>query len=107
MARDRVAALLELERENTALRVEVERLRLTVAALRASVPPTHPSDYGHEAWSAALEAAKAENENADDARRERAAVVAWLRRVTTDARDLYHAIADHIERGEHRRKEEP
>ena len=36
---------------------------------------------------------------------ERAAVVAWLRRVTMDARDLYHAIADHIERGEHRREE--
>lgn len=38
---------------------------------------------------------------------ERAAVVAWLRRVTTDARDLYHTIADHIERGEHRREEKP
>jgi hypothetical protein len=36
---------------------------------------------------------------------ERAAVVAWLRLVTMDARDLYHTIADHIERGEHRRKE--
>ena len=32
---------------------------------------------------------------------ERAAVVAWLRLVTMDARDLYHTIADHIERGEH------
>ena len=37
---------------------------------------------------------------------ERAAVVAWLRLVTTDARDLYHTIADHIERGEHRREGE-
>jgi len=37
---------------------------------------------------------------------ERQAVVAWLRLVTMDARDLYHAIADHIERGEHRRGEE-
>jgi hypothetical protein len=36
---------------------------------------------------------------------ERAAAVVWLRLVTTDARDLYHTIADHIERGEHRREE--
>ena len=42
---------------------------------------------------------------ADAVAQERAAVVAWLRRVTMDARDLYHAIADHIERGEHRREE--
>jgi hypothetical protein len=39
-------------------------------------------------------------------RGERAAVVEWLRRVTMDARDLYHASADHIERGDHRREEE-
>ena len=37
----------------------------------------------------------------DEKAKERAAVVAWLRLVTTDARDLYHTIADHIERGEH------
>ena len=42
-----------------------------------------------------------------EAERERVAVVAWLRLVTTDARDLYHTIADHIERGEHRREEKP
>jgi hypothetical protein len=43
----------------------------------------------------------------DEKAKERAAVVAWLRLVTMDARDLYHTIADHIERGEHRREEEP
>ena len=41
---------------------------------------------------------------------ERAAVVKWIRRVATDARDwsehadVYDAIADNIENGEHRRK---
>ena len=43
---------------------------------------------------------------------ERAAVVTWIRRVATDARDwsehadVYDAIADNIEGGEHRREEE-
>jgi pantothenate synthetase len=77
------------------VRVEVEAAIAEAATMRA--------------W--AEEAAKAENENADDARRERAAVVAWLRRVATDARDwseradVYDAIADNIESGEHRRGE--
>jgi len=52
------------------------------------------------AW--AEEAVKAENE---DARRERAAVVAWLR----DNEDAWHMptwqLADAIERGAHRREE--
>jgi hypothetical protein len=82
---------------------EIEELRATVAALRASVPPTHPSDYGHEAWSAALEAARAEVDT------ERAAVVAWLREnegcVRRVAWEILSAAADHIERGEHRREE--
>jgi hypothetical protein len=51
------------------------------------------------AW--AEEAAKAENANADDAVRERAAVVAWLR-----AR-RHHELADTVERGGHRREGEP
>jgi hypothetical protein len=38
---------------------EIEELRATVAALLASVPPAHPSDYGHEAWTAALRDAEA------------------------------------------------
>lgn len=90
MERDRVAALLELERENTALRVEVEQLRLTVAVLRASVPPVHPADYGHEVWSTVLR---------DAVREEREAMVAWLQ----DPIDLWD-IADKVERGEHRRE---
>jgi len=100
--RDRVAALLELERENTALRAEVEHLRLTVAALRASVPPTHPSDYGHEAWTAALRDAVAA---------ERAAVVAWLRAQrglsgSSLVPSIANGLATSIERGEHRREGE-
>ena len=45
-----------------------------------------------------------------EAARERAAVVAWIRRVAKDARDwsehadVYDAIADNIENGEHRRE---
>jgi hypothetical protein len=80
---------------------EVERLRDTVASLRASVPPTHPSDYGHEAWAETVRTAVAA---------ERAAVVTWIRRVATDARwwgahaDVYAGVADAIENGEHRRE---
>ena len=53
----------------------------------------------------AEEAAKAENENAEDARRERAAVVAWLRREVDDDADsacILAYAAKAIERGEHR-----
>jgi hypothetical protein len=75
---------------------EVERLRDTVASLRASVPPTHPSDYGHEVWAETVRTAVAA---------ERAAVVAWLR----DNEDAEYMptwqLADKIERGEHRREE--
>jgi hypothetical protein len=39
---------------------------------------------------------------AEGERRERAAVVAWLRQVATVDTFLRHAIADNIERGEHR-----
>jgi len=65
--------LYETDECSVRLRAEVERLR---------------------AW--AEEAAKAENANADDARRERAAVVAWL------LRNHYDDTAERIERGEHR-----
>jgi hypothetical protein len=88
------------------LLAEVERLRGEVSYLRACVPPTRPTDYGHEVWTAALRAEVAA---------ERAAVVAWLdaqlpdidfcegcgQRGTTVDR-----IADCIERGEHRREED-
>ena len=90
LAEERLAALLDAERENTALRAEVERLRAEVSYLRACVPPTRPTDYGHEVWTAALRA---------EVRTERAAVVAWL------FRNHYDDTAERIERGEHRREE--
>jgi hypothetical protein len=73
---------------------EIERLRTEVHEMRL--------------W--AEEAARAENLNAQDAREERAAVVAWLR--TLDDRwglgaSVCGAAADTIERGEHRREEKP
>ena len=78
-----------------ALRAEVERLRGEVSYLRACVPPTRPTDYGHEVWTAALRAEVAA---------ERAAVVAWLR-AEYDTHSTQDA-ADGIERGEHRREGE-
>lgn len=83
---------------------EVERLRDTVAFLRACVPPTHPSDYGHEAWAETVRTAVAA---------ERAAVVAWLRGLAMDSCEwseravVYDSCAFAIEHGEHRREEKP
>jgi len=76
--------LYETDECSVRLRAEVERLR---------------------AW--AEEAAKAENANADDARRERAAVVAWLRSrgMAVHAQSNLDFAATMIERGEHRREE--
>lgn len=97
------------------LLAEVERLRGEVSYLRACVPPTRPTDYGHEVWTAALRAEVAA---------ERAAVVAWLRgepERLVKCNGHRHAdgkpcwvmspmpadeLADCIERGEHRREEE-
>lgn len=77
-----------------ALVAEVERLRALVAFLCACVPPTNPSDYGYEVWEERLR---------DEVKRERDAVVAWLRDEydTDSARNA----ADEIEDGEHRREE--
>ena len=89
------------EADFNALVAEVH-LRAAIAALQASVPPTHPSDYGHEVWAAARHEAVAE---------ERAAVVAWLREraarrgFTFNCPDELAWCADTIERGEHRREE--
>ena len=55
------------------------------------------------AW--AEEAAAAENENADDARRERASVVAYLRGKFPEWPAGSTGFADEVERGEHRREE--
>jgi len=78
---------------------EIERLRTTVACMRASVPPVHPYDYGHEVWAAALR---------DAVTAERAAVVAFLRgENAAHCRFVSDAVAMRIERGEHRREEKP
>jgi len=89
LAAERLDALLDAERENTALRAEVSRLRVIHSDLRRMVD--------------GLETA---------AHEERAAVVAWLREVRDTSEtayasdDLDYAIAV-IERGEHRREEAP
>jgi hypothetical protein len=76
-----------------------------IAALIAEVEAARAEAATMRSW--AEEAAKAENENAEDARRERAAVVAWLREGAY--LQLYEetprALAHEIERGEHRREE--
>jgi hypothetical protein len=88
--------------EAAALVAEVERLRAEADEMRR--------------W--AEEAAHAENLNAQDAQKERAAVVAWLREEAEPSPQSFTVrgkewakriddIADCIERGEHRRHEEP
>ena len=83
----------------TRLRAEALGQRAEVSYLRACVPPTHPSDYGHEVWTAALRA---------EVHAERAAVAAYLRGLADDygvCIDLSLAEqADKIESGEHRRE---
>ena len=81
--------------ENDHLKSEVEAARAEAATMRS--------------W--AEEAAKAENANAEDAKRERAAVVAWLRREVDDDDNAEGSLAcilayaaNAIERGEHRRE---
>jgi inorganic triphosphatase YgiF len=133
LAAERLDALLDAERENTALRAEVarlrvinadlrrmvdgletaaheeraavvERLRAEVSYLRACVPPTRPTDYGHEVWTAALVEAKkdgARSEVAERVAEERAAVVAWLEKA-----GWMPSLVEVFRRGEHRREEE-
>ena len=95
-------SLLALEQSaNARLRAEALGQRAEASYLRACVPPTHPTDYGHEVWTETVRAA---------VEAERAAVVAWLH-YAADTR--YYdcccgpvaACADDIERGEHRRQE--
>ena len=95
LAEARLDALLDAEREIAALRREV-------SYLRACVPPTRPTDYGHEVWTETVRA---------EVKTERAAVVAWLRGFDTesassDIRWCIRGLANCIERGEHRREEE-
>jgi hypothetical protein len=101
--------------------VEVESYRQDVGALLDALEATNAEAATMRAW--AEEAAAAENANAEDARKERAAVVAWLRgepeRLVecnghrhTDGTPCWvmspmpaEELADAIERGEHRREE--
>lgn len=85
----RVAALLS----------ERDRLRAEVSYLRACVPPTRPTDYGHEVWTETVRAFAAA---------ERAAVVAFLRvGARLDPRSSLCGYADAIEHGEHRASDCP
>ncbi|NBP83133.1 hypothetical protein EBU60_04655 [bacterium] len=91
-----------LRREVERLRAENEQQAREVAYLRACVPPSHPSDYGYEAWGWRLRAEVAA---------ERAAVVAFLREGDTVCMECGdRAVLDlayRIECSEHRRQEEP
>lgn len=77
-----------LENERNALTAEVSRLR----------------DYADEMRRWAEEAAHAENLNALDAQKERAAVVAWLREPGEYVDPACARLADCIERGVHRKE---
>ena len=92
--------------------VEVESYRQDVGALLDALEAANAEAATMRAW--AEEAAAAENENAEDARRERVAVVAWLRENAEDysrSANRHHpstALWDAavcIEHGEHRREE--
>lgn len=87
--------------EASALLAEIQRLRAEAELGRTEAATMR-------SW--AEEAAAAENENAEDTKKERAAVVAFLRETLATSEtahasdDLDYAIAI-IERGEHRREE--
>ena len=90
LAAERLDALLDAERENTALRAEVMYLRAERAGTDEWLRTMVPNDKATAA--------------------ERAAVVAWLRASVSpgSADDLYDGVrwrADEIENGEHRRGE--
>jgi hypothetical protein len=81
-----------------------------VERLRAEVEAAHAEAVTVRSW--AEEAAGAENANAEDARKERAAVVAYLRDCALVSAQLdaplaatnFQSAASAIERGEHRRE---
>ena len=83
----------------TRLRAEALGQRAEASYLRACVPPTRPTDYGHEAWTETVR-------DAVDA--ERAAVVAFLRACEDEscvvADDIASQFAAEIESGKHRRE---
>ena len=89
--------------------------RQDVGALLDALEAANAEAATMRAW--AEEAARAENENADDAQKERAAVVAWLKKqriYCTDSTGEPNAVtatyahaAEAVERGEHCREGEP
>ena len=84
---------------------EVERLRGEVSYLRACVPPVHPSDYGHEVWTAALR--EAEERGRLAALEEAAVLLDELACTPVKLRaSLGYAAHRLRERGEHRREGE-
>jgi hypothetical protein len=95
-----LAALLDAERENTALRAEVERLSGEVSLLQQEARIRRHISEGFAA----------------EAEAERAAVVAWLQRMAGNARhwggedneraEIYDRLVDVFECGEHRREEQ-
>jgi hypothetical protein len=88
LAAERLAALLDAERENTALRELLDA-------------------KSHEAGLYARRMEQAQRSRDDARAEERAAVVAWLN-AEAERVDCGHIedLADRIERGEHRREEE-
>lgn len=96
MLRDEVAMLQQEARIRKNL---CDGLAEEVSYLRACVPPTRPTDYGHEVWAETVRS---------EVRAERAAVVAWLRKHWSEVLEQTpQQTAKLIERGEHRREEEP
>ena len=90
---DTAVMLLHAREDMDALVAEVERLRVEVTFFRASVPPSHPSDYGHEAWAKSVAEGVAEGERR---------IVAYLRRETYPCcGQCNNQLADYIERGDH------
>lgn len=91
----------------------LERAMGDVKALLAEVERLEGEAHTLRVWTE--EAARAENLNAEDAKKERAAVVALLRESQRmyqmhrypGVESLVRNLADIIERGEHRREEEP
>jgi hypothetical protein len=89
-----------------ALRADAEQLLAEVSYLRASVPPKHPSDYGHEVWAAALR--EAEERGRLAALEEAAVLLDELASTPVKLRaSLGYAAHRLRERGEHRREEKP
>jgi hypothetical protein len=122
LAAERLAALLDAERENTALRTKVAQLEAMNAALVQTSADLCPEcgwrffvpDNGCQKCE--LDRFRAQSVIGSEARArawdeggdiERAAVVAWLREYEghSSLASLFALMADTIERGEHRKED--